>query len=49
MLTKESIYQTYVRTICSNCKNKTKFMRNIRISNVNNITQTKCEYYERQD
>ena len=47
-MTNEERFKKYVQENCKNCKNKTKFMCDIRISNVNDITQTKCEYYERQ-
>ena len=48
-MTNAERFQKYVEENCKNCKNKTKFMCDIRISKINNIEQTKCEYYERKD
>lgn len=44
MITKESIYQTYVRTICSNCKNRHLDLCHITID-MNGIAR--CRYYEK--
>ncbi len=46
MKTKESIYETYSRTVCSNCKNKEQCNEELRIKLDNTI---KCERYERID
>ena len=44
MITKESIYQTYVRTICSNCKNRHLDLCHITID-MNG--KARCRYYEK--
>lgn len=43
MITKESIYQTYVRTVCSICKNKKQCQEELRLRIDNSI---KCKNYE---
>lgn len=48
-MTDEERYKKYVEEHCKNCKNKSKFICDIRISTIDNITRTKCDYYERQD
>ena len=44
MITKESIYQTYVRTICSYCKNRYLDLCHIKKDIEGNL---KCTYYEK--
>lgn len=44
MITKESIYQTYVRTICCNCKNRHLDLCHITI---NMKGEARCSYYEK--
>lgn len=46
MKTKETIYETYVREICSNCKNKKQCQEELRIKIDGSI---KCGCYERED
>ena len=46
MKTKESIYETYSRTVCSNCKNKEQCNEELRIKLNNTI---KCERYEKEN
>lgn len=43
---KESIYETYVRIVCVNCKNKEKCSEELRRKLDNTI---KCENYERKN
>ena len=45
MKTNETIYATYIRQICKNCKNKTTNLCEIRKKMDNTI---KCENYERE-
>ena len=45
MKTKETIYETYIRTICSNCKNKGTDLCCI-TKDINGVL--KCCYYERE-
>ena len=45
MKTKETVYQTYIRIICSNCKNKELQLCDIRRNIKGNL---KCVYYERE-
>lgn len=41
----ETIYETYIRQMCSNCKNRNADLRNIR----RNVKGTlKCIYYEKK-
>lgn len=42
--TKETIYETYVRVLCTECKNKNKDLCEIRKCNNGTV---KCIYYER--
>lgn len=42
--TKETIYETYVRVLCKECKNKDKDLCEIRKCNNGTV---KCIYYER--
>lgn len=46
MITNENIYQTYVRTICSNCKNSKQCQEELRVKIDGSL---KCDYYERED
>lgn len=48
-MTNEERFQKYIEEHCRHCKNKTKFMCDIRISAIDNIVRTKCDYYERED
>lgn len=40
-------YQKYIEEHCKNCKHKTEDLCDIRISVLNDITITKCIYYEK--
>lgn len=44
MKTKETILETYIRTICSNCKNKEKYICEIRKNIKGNL---QCAFYEK--
>lgn len=44
MITKESIYQTYVRTICTNCKNRHLDLCHIRTNIKGNL---QCIFYDK--
>lgn len=41
----ETIYETYIRQLCSNCKNRKLDLCNIRTNIRGNI---QCKYYERE-
>ena len=43
-MTNETIYETYVRQICSNCKNRNLDLCNIRRNIKGNL---QCAYYEK--
>lgn len=43
-MSKETIYETYTRTVCSNCKNRKLNLCNIRKNIKGNL---KCVYYEK--
>lgn len=46
-MTNEERYKKYIEEHCKNCKNKNKYLCDIRISVIDNVIQTKCSYYER--
>lgn len=48
-MTNAERFEKYIKENCKNCKNKTSNLCDIRISAINNIITTKCEYYERED
>ncbi len=48
-MTNEERFQKYIQEHCKNCKNRKTNLCNIRISTIENIVRTKCEYYERED
>lgn len=41
--------QKYVKEHCSKCKNKTKYMCDLRVFKADKTICTKCVYYERKD
>ena len=43
-MTNETIYETYIRTICSKCKNKKQCQEELRIKIDGSI---KCDKYEK--
>jgi len=46
MLSQETIYQTYTRTVCSICKYKEECQEELRIKINNTI---KCDKYEKEN
>lgn len=46
-MTNSERYQKYIKEHCKNCKNKKSDLCDIRISIINGIVQTKCQFYER--
>ena len=44
-MTNETIYETYSRTVCINCKNKEQCQEELRIKIDGNI---KCDNYEKK-
>ena len=47
-MTNEERFKKYVEEHCKHCENKNKFLCDIRISYVNEIVKTYCEFYERE-
>lgn len=47
MTTKER-FDKYVEEHCKNCENKNKFVCDIRITEIDDIIETKCNYYKRE-
>lgn len=45
-MTKETIYETYARTVCRNCKNRERCQEELIIKIDNTI---KCDYYEQEN
>ena len=41
-------YQKYIKEHCKNCKNNKTNLCDIRIAVIDNIVQTKCVFYERE-
>lgn len=48
-MTNEERYSKYIEEHCKNCKHKQEELCDIRISVLDDIITTKCEYYERND
>ena len=48
-MTNRERFKRYVEENCKNCKNKTNNLCDIRISVVDNVIQTKCQFYEREN
>lgn len=48
-MTNEERFKKYVQENCKNCKNRTTDLCDIRISVLDNIVKTKCEYYEKEN
>lgn len=48
-MTNEERFKKYVEENCKNCKNSEKYLCDIRISVIDNIIQTKCQFYEREN
>lgn len=48
-MTNEERYQKYIEEYCRKCKNNKTDLCDIRISAIDNIVRTKCEYYEREN
>lgn len=46
-MTNQERFKKYKQEHCKYCKNKTKDLCDIRISIINNVVQTKCQFYER--
>lgn len=48
MTTKER-FDKYVEEHCKHCENKNKFLCDIRITEIDDIIETKCNYYKREE
>lgn len=48
-MTNEERYKKYIEENCRKCKNNKTDLCDIRISVIDNIVRTKCEYYEREN
>lgn len=46
LMTNQERYQKYIKEHCKNCKNNKTNLCDIRIAVVDNIVQTKCQFYE---
>ena len=46
-MTNEERFKKYVEVHCKNCKNRYQDFCEIRISQINDIIKTSCEFYER--
>lgn len=42
-------FKKYAKENCQNCKNRKSDLCDIRISVIDNIIQTKCQFYEREN
>ena len=47
-MTDKQRYEKYKNEHCKNCKNRNTDLCEIRISQINDITNTKCEYYKNE-
>lgn len=48
-MSNEQRYKEYTIIHCKNCKHKKEDLCNIRISTIQNIVETKCDGYEREN
>ena len=48
-MTNEERFKKYVEENCRNCKNSKTDLCDIRISVIDNIIQTKCQFYEKEN
>ncbi len=48
-MTNEERFKKYVEIHCKNCENKNKFLCDIRITELDGIIETKCNYYKREE
>lgn len=48
-MTNQERYQKYIKEHCKNCKNNKTNLCDIKIAVVDNIVQTKCVFYERDE
>lgn len=48
-MTNSERFKKYIKEHCKNCKNNKTNLCDIRIAVVDNIVQTKCGYYEREN
>ena len=46
-MTNEERFKKYVEENCKNCENKNKFLCDIRISCIDEIVKTYCDFYRR--
>lgn len=46
-MTNQERYEKYIKEHCKNCKNRKSDLCDIRISVIDNVIQTKCQFYER--
>lgn len=47
-MTNQERYEKYIKEHCKNCKNRKSDLCDIRISVIDNVIQTKCQFYERE-
>lgn len=47
-MSNEERYKKYIQEHCKNCKNRKSNLCDIRITVIDNIIDTKCEFYERE-
>lgn len=48
-MTNSERFKKYIKEHCKNCKNRTSNLCDIRIAVIDNIIQTKCVFYEREE
>lgn len=48
-MTNEERFKKYVEENCKNCKNNKTDLCNIRISVINDVVKTSCEFYEKEN
>lgn len=48
-MTNQERYEKYIKENCKNCKNRKSDLCDIRISVIDNVIQTKCQFYEREN
>lgn len=48
LMTNSERYQKYIKEHCKNCKNRTNNLCDIRIAVKNDVIETKCVFYERE-
>ena len=48
-MTNSERYQKYIKEYCKNCKNNKSDLCDIRIAVIEDIVQTKCQFYEKKN